>query len=277
MVQPGRDIYRFNLEHSQYTRVRRYAWLFLVGLLICALAGILAGMLVWKTYTHSFTPYLKWQDALVALSWFIPCIALGGGILIVRFLHALRVGYTQGMVIFAQNDTIIVRDLSAENLKSIFWLMNSTFWCFVTALIGLIPAILIGWTVKLSNPLLMISTTGIAILLSIAGVIISIAAATVVVIGCVGGISFGQRLGSSNSYQLNGQATIRIDNFVLTVIYPGNPESMLDLNLLSTADQRQLLALLHKRWVAGEQTWNPTLGEEIARALMGEEKSIVLI
>lgn len=277
MVQSGRDTYRFNLEHSQYTRIRRYAWLFLVGLLVCALAGIVSGIIVWKTYTHSFTPYLKWQDALVALSWFIPCIALGGGILILRFLHALRVGYTQGMVSFAQNDIITVRDLSAENLKSIFWLMNSTFWCFVTALIGLIPAILIGWTVKLSNPLLMVSTTGIAILLSIAGVIVSIAAATVVVIGCIGGISFSRRLGSSNSYQLNGQATIRIDNFVLTVIYPGNPESMLDLNLLSADDQRQLLALLHKRWIASEQTWNPTLGEEIAQALTGAEKSIVLI
>ncbi|MBA2676931.1 MAG: hypothetical protein H0U76_00815, partial [Ktedonobacteraceae bacterium] len=183
MVQPGRDIYRFNLEHSQYTRIRRYALLFLVGLLMCALVGILSGTLVWKTYTHSLTPYLKWQDALVALSWFIPCIALGGGVLVMRFLHALRAGYTQGMVTFAQNDTITVRDLSAENLKSIFWLMNSTFWCFVTALIGLIPAIFIGWTVKLSNPLLMVSTTSIAILLSIAGLIVSIAAAIVVVIG----------------------------------------------------------------------------------------------
>ena len=277
MVQPAKNIYCFNLGRSQYAHIRTYAWLFLALLLVCALGGILSGILVWKTYTHNFTPYLKWQDALVALSWFIPCIALGGGILIVRFLHALYAGYTKGMVTFAGNDTITVRDLSAENLKSIFWLMNSTFWCFVTALIGLIPAILIGWTSRLSNPLLMMSTTGIAVILSIAGLIISIAAATVVVIGCIGGISFGQRLGSSNSYQLNGQATIRIDNFVLTVIYPGNPESMVDLNLLSIDDQRQLLALLHKRWVAGEQAWNPTLGEEIAQALMAAENSGVLI
>ena len=277
MVQPVKDIYCFNLEHSQYTRIRRYAWLFLTVLLICALTGIVSGIIVWKTYTHSFTPYLKWQDALVTLSWFIPLIALGGGVLIIRFLHALHAGYTEGMVTFTGNDTITVRDLSAENLKSIFWLLNSTFWCFVTALIGLIPAILIGWTLKLTNTLLMISTTGIAVILSVAGLIISIAAATVVVIGCIGGISFGRKLGSSNSYQLNGQATIRIDNFVLTVIYPGNPESMVDLNLLSTEDRRQLLALLHKRWVAGEQTWNPTLGEEIAQALMGSENSVVLI
>ncbi len=277
MVQPVKDTYCFNLARSQYVRIRRYAWLFLTVLLVCALAGVLSGIIVWKTYTHSFAPYLKWQDALVILSWFIPCIALGGGILIIRFFHALHAGYTEGMVTFTGNDTITVRDLSAENLKSIFWLMNSTFWCFVTALIGLIPAILIGWTLKLSNPLLMVSTTGIAIILSIAGLIISIAAATIVVIGCIGGISFGRKLGSSNSYQLNGQATIRIDNFVLTVIYPGNPESMVDLNLLSTDDQRQLLALLHKRWVAGEQTWNPTLGEEIAEALMAAEKSVVLI
>jgi hypothetical protein len=277
MIQSATDTYCFNLERSQYMRIRSYAWLCLVGLLVCGFIGVLAGILLWKTYTHTFTPYLKWQDALVSLSWFIPFVALGGSVLIIRFLHALYAGYTEGMVTFIGKDTILVRDLSAENLKSIFWLMNSAFWCFVTALVGLVPAILIGWTLKLANPFLLFSTTGIAIILSIAGVIISIAAASVVVIGFVGGISFGRKLGSSNTYQLNGQATIRIDNFVLTIIYPGNPESMVDLNLLTIDDQRQLLSLLHKRWVAAEQAWNPTLGEEIAQALTGAQKRIAFI
>ncbi len=277
MIRSATDTYCFNLERTQYMRIRSYAWLFLAGLLVCGLIGVLAGILLWKTYTHTFTPYLKWQDALVSLSWFIAFIALGGSMLVIRFLHALYAGHTEGMLTFIGKDTIVVRDLSAENLKSIFWLMNSAFWCFVTALIGLVPAILIGWTLKLSNPFLMFSTTSIAIILSVAGVIISIAAASVVVIGFVGGISFGRKLGSSNTYQLNGQATIRIDNFVLTIIYPGNPESMVDLNLLTIDDQRQLLSLLHKRWVAAEQVWNPTLGEEIAQALMGAQKRVVFI
>ncbi len=237
MIQSAIDTYCFDLERVQYMRIRSYAWLFLAALLVCGLIGALSGILLWKTYTHTFTPYLKWQDALVSLSWFITFVSLGGSMLIIRFLHALYAGHTEGMVTFKGKDTIVVRDLSAENLKSIFWLMNSAFWCFVTTLIGLVPAILIGWTLKLSNPLLMFTTTGIAIILSIAGLIISIAAASVVVIGFVGGVSFGRKLGSSNTYQLNGQATIRIDNFVLTIIYPGNPESMVDLNLLTTDDQ----------------------------------------
>jgi hypothetical protein len=101
----------------------------------------------------------------------------------------------------------------------------------------------------LANPVTMVVTTGLAMLLSLAGIVVSIVALSFIVIGCVGCISFCRKLGSSHTYQLNGQATLRIDNFVLTISYPGSPESLVDLNLLAAEDQRQLLALLHKRWM----------------------------
>lgn len=271
MVQMVKDTYRFDLARSQYSRIRSLGWLFLFGLIVCAIAGVVCGALLWQTYSHDFTLYLKWQDALVGLSWFIAFMAVAGSMLVVRFLYALHEGHTAGMLTFEGPATVMVRDLSSENMKGIFWIMNSSFWCFVTALIGLVPAILVGWTMHIANPVIMVATTGLAVLLSVAGIAISIAALSFIVIGCVGGVSFCRKLGSSQTYQLNGQATLRIDNFVLTISYPGSAESLVDLNLLSAEDQRQLLDLLHKRWMDASQVWSPTLGDEIAQALKASE------
>ena len=267
MIQPVRDTYRFDLKYTQYMHIRTRSLLFFFALVVCVIVAITLSSLLWKTYTHNFTPYLKWQDALVALSYFIAFTASGGCILIARFLHALHAGRTRGMVTIGSDRTITVRDLSAENLLSIFWIMNSAFWCFVAVLVGLLPAILIGWTLHLSNSVLVILTTSIAVILCVAGLILSIVSLSFVVIGCIGSVSFCRRLGSSHIYSLNGQATIRIDNFVLTITYPGKPESMIDLRLLEAHDQRQLLSLLHKRWVDAERVWGPSLGEEIELAL----------
>lgn len=275
MIQTVTDTYRFDLARSPYTRIRMLGRLFFLGLIVCAIVGVVCGCLLRMTYAHDFTFYLKWQDALVALSWFIAFVSLLGSVLVVRFLYALRSGHTAGMVTFegrSSASTVTVRDLSAENLKSIFWIMNSAFWCFVVALIGLVPAILIGWTLHIPSPVLMAFTTGLAVLLSLVGIGLSIIASVFILIGCIGGISFCRKLGSSHSYKLNGQATIRIDNFVLTISYPGNPESLVDLNLLSAEDQRQLLALLHQRWIDAKQVWNPTLGVEIEQALVAAER-----
>ncbi|HTI15268.1 MAG TPA: hypothetical protein VL461_12000 [Dictyobacter sp.] len=277
MIQVAKDTYRFHLTQKQYDRIRRLGWLFFVGLVVCAIVSVMGGWLLWHTYTHTFTLYLKWQDALVALLWFIALITLGGSALVIRFLYALHEGYAKGMVTFAGKNSITVRDLSAENLKSIFWLMNSSFWCFVAVLIGLVPAILIGWTLQIPDPMLEFVCTMLAVLLSIAGLVVSIVAATFIVIAFVGATSLCQRLGSSHTYELNGQATIRIDNFVLAIIYPAMLESMVDLNLLAIEDQKQLLSLLHQRWVDAEQVWNPELGEEIAQALEAAEQGYVYI
>jgi len=258
-VQLSQDMYRFNLGRGQYLRIRTLGGLFLCGQLICACFSIAVGTLLWKTYPHDFTPYLKWQDALLGFSWFMAFIALEGGILVVRFLHALRAGYTQSMVTLVGSSAITVRDLSPENLKHIFWIMNSKFWCFVAVLVGLLPAMLLGWTLHLSNIILSVLTTSIVIVLSLAGLIASIIATSFIVIGCIGLISFCRKLGSSYTYQLDKQATIRIDNCALTITYPGATESVIDLNLLAPDDQRQLLSLLHKRWIDTEQAGSPSL------------------
>jgi len=274
MIQPVRDTYRFNLARLQYIRIRNLGWLFFLGLVVCTVACVMCGVWIWTTYAHDFTFYLKWQDALVALSWFVAFIALGGAVLVMCFLHALRQGYTAGMVTFEGTNTLIVRDLSPENMKSIFWLMNGAFWSFVATLIGLVPAILVGWTLHITDPVLMIVTTGIAVLLSIAGLVLSIGATVVNIVGIFGGVTLGQRLGENRSYKLNGQISMRIDDFILTVSYPGHPESMVDLNLLTAEDQKKLLGLLHKRWIDAEQVWNPMLGEEIAYALRCAEQGL---
>jgi hypothetical protein len=274
------DTYCFGLEQAQYRRIRALGRLFLAALLVCMAVSILLGMALWRTYSHQFTPYLKWQDALVSLSWFVSFITIWGSVLVMRFLYALHQGYSKGMVTFeydrdsegTKNGSLItVRDLSAENMKSILWMMNSSFWCFVAVLIGLVPAIVVGWTLHMTHPLLAFVLTAFAIVLFLAGLTISVVGAAFIVIGLIGSISFGRKLGSSHSYQLNVQATIRIDNFVLAFIYPGEVESMVDLNLLSGDDRHLLLSLLHKRWLDSEQVWNPDLGSEIERVLQSSE------
>ncbi len=270
------DTYCFGLEQAQYKRIRALGRLFLAALLVCMAVSIVLGIALWRTYSHQFTPYLKWQDALVSLSWFVSFIMVWGSFLVMRFLYALHEGYIKGMLTFAydrdgegaKNGSIVtVRDLSAENMKSILWMMNSSFWCFVAVLIGLVPAIVVGWTLHMAHPLLAFVLTALAIVLFLAGLAVSVVGAVFIVIGLIGSISFGRKLGSSHSYHLNVQATIRIDNFVLAFIYPGEVESMVDLNLLSSDDRHLLLSLLHKRWLDTEQAWNPDLGEEIAQAL----------
>src|SRR5260370_19896749 len=254
-VQLAQDTYRFDLGRAQYLRIRTIGVLFFCTLIVCASIAIAVGSLLWKSYPHDFTPYLKWQDALLSLSWFIAFIALGGGVLTVRFVHALRAGYMQGMVTLVENSTITVRDLSAENVKSIFWIMNSAFWCFVAVLVGLLPVMLIGWTLHLSNIILVILTTGIAIVLSLAGFIVSIIAASFIVVGCIGLVSFCRKLGSSHTYQLDEHAMIRVDNFTLAITYPAATETVVDLNLLAPDDHQQLLSLLLKRWLDSAQVW----------------------
>ena len=268
ITQPIHDTQQFNLAPSQYKRISTLGRLFILALIILASGSITLGILLWRTYTHNFTFYLKWQDALLLLSWFIALMALGGIILAVRFLHALRKGYTQSMITLTGH-TIRVRDLSPENLKSILWVMNSAFWCFTVALIGLFPGILVGWTLHLPHPPLVIIATGIAVILGLAGLGISIIALSFLILGSIGCISFCRQLGSSHTYELNGQTKLSIDKLVLTIIQPDKPESMIDLRLLSVEDRECLLLSLRKRWIDSEQKWSPSFGTELALALEG--------
>jgi hypothetical protein len=271
MVQP--ETHLFRLGRIAYQRTRLWGWLLCGGLLLIALCASLAGFWLWPTYVHIFTPYLKWQDMLVALCWYTALLAFGGSILVGRFLYALHMGYRREMVTLIDDSAFRVRDLSHENLLSIFWLVGTVFLCCLATQIGLIPEMLLGWTLHLPHPALVVLGTGVAILLGLAGLVVSAIAGSFVVIGLVGSISFCRNLGAPHTYQLSSQTRIMIDGFVLTIIYPDKPESMLDLNLLDADDQKRLLHLLHDRWLEADRPWNPALGEEIAQALKREHLS----
>jgi hypothetical protein len=276
MIQSAINTYLYRLGRAPYRRTNIWGWLLLSAFLVVAAASAWLGVRLLSTYAHAFTPYLKWQDALVALCWYITFTSLGGCVLIVRFLYALRKGYHKEMLVMS-DDALIVRDLSHENLSSIFWLVSTALSCFVAALVGLLPEMLLGWTLQLSYPLLAVFATIVALVLSIAGLAITLPALIFVVVGLVGSISFCRNMGSPHLYRLTSQASLSIDGFVLTIIYPDAPEAMIDLNLLNPDDQLHLLHLLHQRWMGTQGSWNPDLGDEIEAALAGTSASAVLI
>lgn len=275
MTQSGNQIYHYRLTRQSYQRTSKLAWLMLSGFLLCVLLGITGGILLWPTYTHEFTFYLKWQDALVGGSWCVALVSLGGCVLVLRFLHALHRGYQGPMLTLEGKDKLSGRDLSPKNFTSIFWLVATTFSCFVVMLIGLVPAVLIGWTLHLSNPVLLVFATGAAFLLSLGGLVVSVPFGAFFLIGFMGGISFCRKMGARQTYILSSQTTLRINGFVLAIIQPDNPESLFDLQLLTPQDQRQLLTLLRERWSEeSEPSWNPTLGDEIEAALRRTASSV---
>ncbi|HEU5231083.1 MAG TPA: hypothetical protein VFU49_24895 [Ktedonobacteraceae bacterium] len=278
MLQSVKDTYRFHLGRSSYRSINVRGWLVLGAFLLCAIAALALSKQLWTSYNHQFTFYLKWQDALEFLLWFVSFLTLSGCIFVARFLVALRSGYRKGMIVLVGQDALIVRDLVAENLTSIFWMMHSAFWCAVVVLVGMLPEMLIGWTLHLSNIMLALLATTIAIVLSLAGLVISGIAGTFIVIGCIGAVSFCRKLGAAQHYKLSNHIALRIDSSVLTIIYPGTPESMIDLRLLDEDDRHQLLALLREYWIDAQQVWNPTLGKEIEMALTGKgaKEKIVL-
>ncbi len=274
MIQSAANTYLFRLGQPSYRRISLLAWLLFAGYLLCAVVSAALGMRLYPTYAHTFTPYLKWQDALVALCWYITFISLGGCVLIGRFLFALRAGYTSAMLVVSES-ALIVRDLSHENLSSIFWLVGTSLTCALTALAGLLPEMLLGWTLHLSSPLLVVLATGVTIVLSLAGLALTLPFLSFVVIGIVGSVSFCRKMGSPQTYRLTNQASLSIDGFVLTIIYPDAPESMIDLKILDAGDQRHLLHLLREHWIGIPGPWNPQLGAEIEAALEEAKRSAV--
>jgi hypothetical protein len=168
-------------------------------------------------------------------------------VLIIRFLTALNAGYSKGMVEVFKDEYLMIRDLSHENFIGIFWLINAAFWCFGAVLVGLLPAMLLGWTLHLPNFMLMFFTTAVTIVLGIPGLVVSVLAASFILIGCIGAVSFSRKMGSSQYYKLDGHTVLRLDNTVLTIIHPGMPEAMVDLQLLDQDDQAYLLVLMQER------------------------------
>ncbi len=194
----------------------------------------------------------------------------------IRFLHALHTGYRKEMIVVSDS-ALIVRDLSHENLSSIFWYISTALTCCLIALIGLIPEVVLAWTVHLSSPVLAVLASGVTLVLSLAGLALTVPFLSFIVFGIVGSISFCRKMGSPQTYHLMTNATLSIDRFVLTIIYPDVPESMINLNILELGDQRDLLNLLRERWDGTQRLWNPRLGEEIELALMEAQRSAVLV
>ena len=247
MIQSTVDTYLFRVYRPSYVRTRLLGLLWLGGFFSCACLALLLSAWLLPTYDHTFTLYLKWQDALAAFFWAIALFSLIVCVFALRFLYALHIGYTRGMLTLVKDKCLTVRDLSPENIISGFWMMHASFWCGVTVLVGLLPAMLLGWTVSIADPILMVLATGGIILLGIAGLVLSITFCSFIVIGCFGAISFCRNLGCERTYALNEHTILRLDGAILTIIYPGKPESMVDLASLDPADQLCLLTLLHGR------------------------------
>jgi len=276
MKESAPNTYRFRLGRAAYIRTGLMALLLLSSFLLCGLVAVLLGLRLFSTYAHTFTFYLKWQDVLLALCCYITFISLGGCVFIIRFLHALHTGYRKEMIVVSDS-ALIVRDLSHENLSSIFWYISTALTCFLVALVGLIPEVLLAWTVHLPSPVLAVLASGAALVLGLAGLALTLPFLSFVIVGIVGSISFCRKMGSPQTYHLTTNTTLSIDRFVLTIIYPDTPESMIDLNILEPDDQRDLLNLLRERWNGTQRLWNPRLGEEIELALMEAQHSAVLV
>ncbi len=255
MIQTSANNHVFYPSSASYIRIRLLGWLLILASFTVAFVCAVLAIRLWPTYSHTFTPYLKWQDALFASFWYIVLLLLGGSVLVARFLYALYAGYHRGMFILEGDSTLIVRDLSPKNFSSIYWAVGAALSCFMAALVGLVPEILIGWTLHLPHPALVVICTAGAIALSLAGLAITVVASSFIVIGWVGCVSFCRKMGAPQIYRLSKQTTLRIDSFVLSITHPDQQESMFDLDLLDVEDQHHLLYLLHKRWLDAVPLW----------------------
>ncbi len=253
----------FYLSHTSYKRARLLAWILILASLTIALVFVILSVRLWSSYEHKFTPYLKWQDALFGTLCYLSLMLIIGSAMVVRFYYALRVGFYQGMFIQKGGSSLVVRDLSSKNLSSIYWAIGTTLSCFIAALVGMIPEILIGWTIHLPHPMLVVICTAIAILLSMAGLVVTLVAISFILIGWMGCFSFCRKIGAPQTYQLDRQTTIRLDGFVLSITHPHQQEVVFDLNLLELKDQHRLFSLLQNCWLDAEVAWNPGSGEEI--------------
>jgi len=239
--------------------MRLLASLLITASLLGAALCIGLGILFWPTYIHRFTPYLKWQDALLATLWYGAFILLAASVIVTRFLLALRSGRRHGMLILhvdrpdpvhplhPAHSTLTVRDLSPKNFSSVYGLLRAAFACFLAALLGLAPDILIGWTLHLPHPALIVLASALSLILSLAGLVLTLVSASFIIIGIIGSVSFIRKLGAPHTYQLSNQTTLRIDGLhspILTVSCPRLPETLFDLNLLHIQDQQRLLQLL---------------------------------
>ncbi len=244
MIQNSSTTRLFCLDHTIYRRIYRQGLRWLGGYLGIALLALLAVFLLLPTYAHVFTFYLKWQDALVVILCFIALLTLAGATFVGRFLYALRTGYHTGVVQLRAERELAARDLSHENFASIFWMLHAAFWCFIAGMVGLTPDMLLAWTLHLASPIWLVLLTALAVLLSLAGAVVAIIAASFIFVGCIGLFHICRKLGSLSVYPIDNRLVIHRDNLLLTIIYPDKPEALVDLAILVQEDQQKLLMLL---------------------------------
>jgi hypothetical protein len=254
--------YVFYLSHASFKRTRLLVWILVVASLMIAIACAVLSVRLWSSYTHKFTPYLKWQDAVIATLCYVSLTLIGGSAMVVRFYYAVRAGFYQGMYIQKDGSTLVVRDLSSKNLLGIYRAIGTTLSCFIAALVGLIPEILLGWTIHLPHPILVVICTGVAILLSLAGLVVTLVATSFIVIGWMGCFSYCRKIGAPQTYQIDRHTTMLLDDLVLSITQPHQQESVFDLNLLDLKDQHHLFSLLYKCCLDAECAWNSGSGEE---------------
>ena len=260
----------FYPTHEAYQRNRQFAILLIILSAFGSALLAVCAVLFWPAYTHPFTPYLKWQDALLAILCYGSFILLIASITLFRFYLACRQGYRRGILILQPRGIITVRDLSPKNFGGIYRMIGSSFTCFIVTLIGLAPCILIGWTLHLDHLILILLTTAVAVAVSLAGFTLSLIFATFVVISLIGARAFTRTLGASHTYDLSKLTTFRVDSNVLTISCPDRPETLFDLNLLHPQDQHHLLQLLHQHTRQESITQphqTPLLGPHIEAAL----------
>ncbi|WP_069806045.1 hypothetical protein [Thermogemmatispora onikobensis] len=264
--QSGTEVQRFHLKRSAYVRNSLLALLTAAAFLLTAVGLLGGGRWLWGSYGHAFTPYLKWQDVLMALLAYLILSALAGSLMSLRYLYALQRGYRREMLLI-EEQSLKVRDLSHKNLGSIFWMIGTTLLCFLVVLGGLIPLVLLGWAQSWADPVLATLGTGLLLLLSLPGLALSVGMLGLLACILVSCFSLGRQMGAPRTYRLDSHTSLWIHDFMLSILSPGEPESLLELQLLSSADQQRLLALLRKRWIDADRPWNPALGEEIEAAL----------
>lgn len=253
----------FCLSSASFRRTRLLSWLLVLASLSLAFACMVLSVRLWPTYTHVFTLYLKWQDALLATLCYLSLILIGASVMVMRFYYAVRIGFHQGMIMQRGSSNLVVRDLSSKNLVSIYRAIGTILSCFIAALVGLVPVILLGWTTHLPHPALVVLCTSGAILLSLAGLVVTLVATAFIFIGWMGCISFCRLLGASQTYRLDRKTTMRLDDMVLSISYPHQEEAVLDLHLLEPEDQYHLLSLLHTYYLRTDYSWYPDTGDEI--------------
>ncbi|HKV58522.1 MAG TPA: hypothetical protein VJO32_09570 [Ktedonobacteraceae bacterium] len=269
-IYPAQNATVFYPTRQAYQRNRQFAILLVILSAFGSALLAISAIFFWPTYTHPFTPYLKWQDALLAILCYGSFILLIASITLFRFYLACRQGYRRGILILQPQGILTVRDLSPKNFASIYRMIGSSFTCFLVTLIGLAPCILIGWTLHLDHLIFILLTTAVAIAISLAGLTVSLIFGTFVVISLIGARAFTRTLGASHTYHLTKLTTLRIDNNVLTITCPDRPETLFDLNLLHPHDQQHLLQLLHlhpRQDSIAQPRQRPLLGQHIEAAL----------